>query len=745
MKKNIINNFKRSLLIMLSMITIVGTINGYRVFAEEEQENRASSVENALVVSDMNDLKLKIESATEDTTILLDSNFEVNLDQTYDINIPTANTANITVDGNNLVISAKTDSKHLIIHNNGTGTLAFKNITFSGNVSQSGNANKDGGINFYFGSYSFDNVTFKHSNRAVDLDKVGSFIVRNSTFINNYNPGSASAINAESGVDNLEVYNSSFVGNTGDGYGRSSGAIWVKAPKVVTIENSFFKENVSMASGGGGAIAFTVATENTINIRNSYFEANSTDYPVAGGSAWADGGAIYYYGAPTSESPYFNVEDCTFVENIAHDDGGAIEIEAPGENGVSKVVNSTFVGNHAYGKGSQGYQDNSGGAIQVSINTTVDLIHNTFYNNSAGGEGSLISAQQGGAIATHNEGGREATINLTNNILSGNYVSAPNGSVIDSDYSNVSATNVNNENNLGVDNGTPLDPSLTPESIFGVDAPKLASNSDTTFIGNTNDSNNIAYLPTLMILIHGEASQKGIQSSTISDARGFSRTLTPDLGALEIGSINFDANGGSWVNLPPLVYTGEEYYDSTEPTNFYKISHNDGMVNALDDSNLKNGSKVLQGWSNTADGDVIHEIGSVQPIFGNRTVYAVWADAINYYTVTYTDGVDGTVFADESKSVKEGDATPSYSKEILRSGYTFEGWSPVPSELVTKDVTYIAQWKKIAPTDPVTPVDPTLPATGVSNDSMGILTIVLGGLILSLGMVIDKKKRLNIK
>ena len=64
-----------------------------------------------------------------------------------------------------------------------------------------------------------------------------------------------------------------------------------------------------------------------------------------------------------------------------------------------------------------------------------------------------------------------------------------------------------------------------------------------------------------------------------------------------------------------------------------------------------------------------------------------------YYTVTYTDGVGGTAFANQVKSVKRGAPTPAFDGTPSRSGYTFTGWTPAVTDTVTGNVTYTAQWK----------------------------------------------------
>ena len=62
------------------------------------------------------------------------------------------------------------------------------------------------------------------------------------------------------------------------------------------------------------------------------------------------------------------------------------------------------------------------------------------------------------------------------------------------------------------------------------------------------------------------------------------------------------------------------------------------------------------------------------------------------YTVTYTDGANGAVFADQSYTVKEGDPTPAFVGKPTREGYAFTGWQPEVAATVTDNATYTAQW-----------------------------------------------------
>ena len=77
----------------------------------------------------------------------------------------------------------------------------------------------------------------------------------------------------------------------------------------------------------------------------------------------------------------------------------------------------------------------------------------------------------------------------------------------------------------------------------------------------------------------------------------------------------------------------------------------------------------------------------------NATYVAQWE---KLYTVTYTDGAKGKAFKDQVyKDLESGTDTPKFDGKPTRKGYTFTGWSPKVTDTVTKDVTYVAQWKSV--------------------------------------------------
>lgn len=727
--------------------------------------NMSVSATGPISVSDMGELKQQIEEATTDTTIELADDFNTDLETSYVIAYK--GDVNITIEGKGKVLKALNNYEHMRINGNSAsnGNLTFNNISFQGDTSQSGNVITKGGITFAGGNYIIENVSIEKTKQGFVLQGVNRFYVKNSSFIGNYRDGGSSAIHGEGRVNDLQILNSSFIGNTGAGSGVSSGSIWIKYPVNVFVENSYFEDNVSYATGGGGAIAFTVAGDSTaIRINNSYFKNNKADSTYPGGSSWSDGGAIYYYGGGAGQNTKFSIDSCTFDSNYAHDDGGAVLLEATTPGAYTEIKNSTFVNNHANGKGPQGVQDHSGGAVQISLETVVNFYNNTFYNNKSGGIGSARQDQGGGAIGRHNDSGREATINLYNNIMMDNKVlDTTTGEVIEnSPYANISGVHINDYSNIGIDNGTPVDVSITNERVFGTSTPTLQRNFSTLSIGNPNSPYTIDYLPTLPILISGLADNTGTMTSQNEyDARGFKRTSTPDLGAVETSYVKFDANGGSWQNVGTSTYDGTKHFDSSHPTVYYLGTHSEGNIYALDATNLTNNNQQLLGWSSDPTSTTPKYQAGDQIPATNQTLYAFWATP-NSTTFTVTFESNGGTLVESITDV-EGNTTISAPTNPTKEGYTFAGWYiddnefsqiwDFDTDVVTSNMTLYAKWTKdtvtpkpepeephppiINPEKPVKPTKPGIP-TNDGTDIQIWLTIA-GAAVIGSYLSVRKK------
>ena len=141
----------------------------------------------------------------------------------------------------------------------------------------------------------------------------------------------------------------------------------------------------------------------------------------------------------------------------------------------------------------------------------------------------------------------------------------------------------------------------------------------------------------------------------------------------------FDKNGGD-TEASPRIMSQEKVAGSA--------NHFD-----LPTTNPTRSGYIFTGWNTKADGSG-DAFTAATDVTSNITVYAQWKDSTTY-SVTYKDGVDGTVFADQmTAGLHVGDTTPAFSGTPTRSGYTFTGWQPSVAATVTDNAVYTAQWTK---------------------------------------------------
>ena len=161
-----------------------------------------------------------------------------------------------------------------------------------------------------------------------------------------------------------------------------------------------------------------------------------------------------------------------------------------------------------------------------------------------------------------------------------------------------------------------------------------------------------------------------------------------------------------WTNLKCMVYDKYQvvYFQSEEALRDFQNDHSktEGRLystTALFGSTLPTADAptptrtgyTFKFWSREGQsGDV-----TGQTVNGWTNLYAVWEK--NIYTVTYTDGVNGEAFADQTYTAKYEDATPTFEGTPARKGFVFDGWNPEVAETVTDNATYTAQWKPVQP------------------------------------------------
>ena len=163
-------------------------------------------------------------------------------------------------------------------------------------------------------------------------------------------------------------------------------------------------------------------------------------------------------------------------------------------------------------------------------------------------------------------------------------------------------------------------------------------------------------------------------------------------GTYEFTPVTKDENGDFWCTLKITdfaPYVTKFNTRNNNPTPAYRIDEE--LTTATFEWTLKyTGSKTDykqdgSGWSIQSSSWAKGET--------SRTGKLLYVS--QYYTVTYSDGANGTVFADQSYTVRLGKATPAFDGTPEREGYVFKGWAPTVAETVTGNVTYVAQWNAL--------------------------------------------------
>ena len=329
---------------------------------------------------------------------------------------------------------------------------------------------------------------------------------------NTQNQGGAIEINVSG--DQLEITNSSFIGNSADS-GRG-GAILMKAGTRLSVSRSTFTNNTALVGGGGGAqypgsggaIAVYGGT-----VSNQPSVVNINDVSFSGNRASDLGGAVYLNGSYNSlGGEYFdvNISNTTFTNNTSDFGAGVFSWQSSvGNNNVS-ITNSTFFQNMAIA----GY----GGAIGCVNGTQMVIDHTTIVNNSA-------NNSQGGGVYTRNAG---TSCVIKNSIIAGNTSSDGNNiRTVDAGTTSASQNNIIGfANNAGWSGGSISGSSSTPT---------VALNQ----IVSTTISNNGGFTDTL-ILPSGSPGISGVSSCALSeDQRGRPRISGANC---DQGAIEYNAN-----------------------------------------------------------------------------------------------------------------------------------------------------------------------------------------------------------
>lgn len=304
-------------------------------------------------------------------------------------------------------------------------TIEGTNCTFENNKTSSSEFSNGGAIFLSNdGRMTLNNCTFT-GNSAVNISSSGSqggaiytspgsvTTINGSTFNIAHGFNTGGAIRSHEGV--LNVQNSTFtIGELGDGYGISGGAIAVEATKTL-IEGSTFTSTTNgvKVTHAGGFITVVgrqpdgVADgEYGFTVRNSTFTGNGSWWN--GPSTATYGGGITFEGGPTVSTTYTAlIEGSTFRNMAADENGGAISLgtkkgEAGG--GTTLTLRNSTIDNT---RTRFAWKDTVGGGIYVGPGHTLLVDGGTRINNTFAVRGGAIfnmgtTTLTGGSDISHN-------------------------------------------------------------------------------------------------------------------------------------------------------------------------------------------------------------------------------------------------------------------------------------------------------------------------------------------------------
>jgi predicted outer membrane repeat protein len=505
--------------------------------------------------------------------------------------------------------------------------------------------NKQGADSYHFklspnnaGTYVFQNIIFNGAGQAGGIEVGGNVKILNCLFKDNV----GSAVVFPGGSATLEVDKSSFVNNYTQYQGGAIGASWGLGNNVnVKITNSYFKEN--RAGDSGGAIAFPSVSAtysqngvSSIVIEQSVFEGNKAL------GADGNGGAICLRYFNPDRAATYSVTDCTFSDNFAISAASAILLEGyvtdvvgrGVRNLTGKVENCTFVKNATQSAG-------LGGAISVYAHASMDLIGNTFYQNSIDyvGTGAFAGAAFGvnGPQSTFFDVNSFGTANYMNNIFVDNKV---NGQVnnIFVGIPDFFYYAINNGGNIDLDAAGAL-------TVFGTATPALATNGSIRTAGFSLGSETSKPIQTLWIaprissdpnLNANFADGYGLTAmpQIALDQRGKARPIIGgqpvDAGAVDIASQLFDANGGTWNTLEESVYSYDYpvLYNAAKDTAFVAAGAIGDLSSPAEAKLSRTGYKLL-GWDTNKNAAIpafsyVDGTATNLPLLSGTPYYAIW-------------------------------------------------------------------------------------------------------------------------
>lgn len=158
----------------------------------------------------------------------------------------------------------------------------------------------------------------------------------------------------------------------------------------------------------------------------------------------------------------------------------------------------------------------------------------------------------------------------------------------------------------------------------------------------------------------------------------------------------------TWVPNPDTKYTVEFYYEKngeyseTPDSSETRTGTTDTKAEVTDDDKKPS----LEDYILDPNADHVFE-GTISG--DGKLVLKVYFK--QKFTVIYEPGDHGTFAKETNPNLDYGVDTPKAPEPTGETGYVFAGWSPVIEDKVTRNMTYVAQWRPI--------IIYTIPTTGI--------------------------------
>ena len=147
------------------------------------------------------------------------------------------------------------------------------------------------------------------------------------------------------------------------------------------------------------------------------------------------------------------------------------------------------------------------------------------------------------------------------------------------------------------------------------------------------------------------------------------------------------------VNHYTVTYNGNGHTGGVVPIDTNSPYIRGSAVIVLGQGSLTRENHTFLGWATNPTADTpTYTVGSEFTIQTDTMLYAVWTQT--KYTITYKPGEHGTFDEQITTDLSFGDPTPKQPEITGETGWIFTGWNPVPSETVTENAIYTAQWEQ---------------------------------------------------